>query len=295
MRIIKYCSVLFFILSIQSYTWAYADEAPAFMPSESAQAQWSFSGVIENESDDVYAYFFEMTRDGEYFHVTAALFDAERHALLFYEDEKQRLKNIELNNYAVGDAFLRFNPINERWVLGVKRKDKTGFNFKIDMQNSAEAMPQAQDLRRGLASYAIQTSRVNGHIRQAAGTEQFISAPNTWFSQLWLTADQDKQVALQSLFCHFNDGGGFYAIQLQGQDLTQAPVAAWLENQSKPIKMSQFVQMKPAGQDLYTIDVSLPKHHYLLQNDLKKQDGLILGFIRQGRQGFCARSQGIFE
>lgn len=295
MRIVKYVSLLLFVCFIYPFSIVIAQEQQTFMPTESAQSLWSFSGVIENESNNFYAYFFEMTRDGEYFHVTAALFDAETHALVFYEDETERLNNIEINNYAVGDAFLRFNPINERWVLGVKRKDKTGFNFKIDMQSPVEAGPQAQDLRRGLAMYAMQTSRVNGHIRQTKGREQFVTASNTWFLQLWLTALQDKKIPLQSLFCRFNDGSGFYTIKLQGKDAKRAALAAWLDNQGKSLKISQFVQIKSTSKDFYTIDISSPKHHYLLQNDLKTEDKIELGFIRQGGQGFCARSQHVFE
>ena len=99
----------------------------------SREARWVFSGVVSDEQQEQYGYFFQMARDGNVFRTKAALFDVQTKALILQDESQSELPNPEANHWHVGHAFLKFNPINDSWVFGFKQPNKARFNFKVDM------------------------------------------------------------------------------------------------------------------------------------------------------------------
>ncbi len=284
---------MIFILSLSTAVYA-ADagtesvEREGFLPSVSAHANWAFSGMVTNESGEQYGYFFQMQRRGNDFHVVSALLDAQTKALILMDEGDARLPEPERNNWHVGRSFLRFNAINNSWVFGLKTADKKGFNFKVDMLNQLEHNPVTQGLRAGLDVIVSQTGQLNGHIRTGVdGKEQFVAAKSAWFRQIWLSNQQTTSHQLNSILCRFNDGSGFYSMNMLEPDAVRGAVAGWFDAQGISSAMSQFINVKETSDGLWQINVSSPSLHLVLA-DAIKQPSVIAGFVTEhDQQGFC--------
>lgn len=294
-RLGKVCiSSLLFFCSVAGIAAEDADpiERTGFLPAVSSHANWVFSGVVMNESGEQYAYFFRMQRHEKEFHAIAALFDAQNKKLIFLDEERAVLDNPEQYNWHVGHSFLRFNVINDSWVFGLKTDDKKGFNFKVDMLNQPENNPIAQDLREGVEFIVSQTGQLNGHVLVGDERgEEFVTAKNAWFQQLWLTNLQAKSHRLSSALCRFNDGSGFYSMNLLEPDAVRGAVAGWFDPLGASFAMSQFINVKEADDGAWHINIASPNLHLTL-SDTIKQSSVVAGFIaEQQQQGFCMLSQ----
>lgn len=266
-------------------------EQAGFLPTESMHANWVFSGVVTNESGEHFAYFFQMQRHDKAFHAIAALFDAQSKALIFLDEGDAIIPEPELNNWHVGNAFLRFNAINDSWIFGLKTPDKKGFNFKVDMLNQPEHNPIAKNLRAGIEYIVIPTGQLNGHLQTGEpNAEQFVAAKNTWFRQIWQSKLQDQSHQLSSVLCRFNDGSGFYSMNMLEPDAVRGAVAGWFDDQGVPSAMSQFINVKEAPEGDWHIRITSPGLHFIL-SDAIKQSTVVAGFIiKKDQQGFCMLS-----
>ncbi len=265
-------------------------EQTGFLPAVSTHVNWVFSGVVANESGEQFAYFFQMQRRENTFHSIAALFDAQTRALVFMDEGDADINEADPYNWHVGRSFLRFNAINASWVFGLTTKDKKGFNFKVDMLNQPEHNPVAQDLRSGVEFMASQTGQLSGHIRtDEASNEQFVSAKNAWFRQIWLSNTQAKSHQLNNVLCRFNDGSGFYSMNMFESDAMRGSVAGWFDPQGVSLAMSQFINVKEAPEGWH-INIASPKLNFLLSGAVK-QDSVVAGFVTEkDKQGFCMLS-----
>lgn len=267
-------------------------EKTGFLPADSLHANWVFSGVVTNEGGEHFAYFFQMQRHQNTFHAVAALFDAESKALVLLDEGDAVITDPEQYNWHVGRSFLRFNTINNSWVFGLKTQDKKGFNFKVDMLNQPDHNPVAQNLRAGIEFMVTQTSQLNGHIQTGeASKEQFVTAKSAWFRQIWQTFPQDKPHQLSSVLCRFNDGSGFYAMNMLEADAMRGSVAGWFDAQGVSSAMSQFIDVKEASEGAWHIRIASPNLHFVLSDSIKKND-VVAGFVTEkDQQGFCLLSQ----
>lgn len=255
------------------------------------QAYWVFSGIVTNESGERYHYYFQMQRKGDKLHALATLIDSQNKEVLLFEGNSPEKKQAESGNWQVGRAFMQFNPINNSWVFGVKSKAKVGFNFKVDMLRQTPSTPSSQDLRTGVQLLVNQTGRLNGHLQTGIATkEQFVTAPKAWFKQVWVNKPQDATHPLTGILCQFNDGSGFYAVNLQEADALRGAVAGWRDIQGTAASMSQFVSIKEKGEGSWHIRVPSPKISLSLENALAKENGshqLIAGLAKGLMPGFC--------
>ncbi len=268
-----------------------AEELTHFLPTDVTHVHWIFSGVVTNEQGEQYGYFFQMERDGTAFHSTAALFDAQTKSVVFQDENRSTLDNPLPYRWQVGHSFLRFNPINDSWVFGVKTEDKKGFNFKIDMLNQPDNHPMEEGLRPGMAVVVSQTNSLNGHIRLGDGREeQFVTAKHAWFRQMWMTTIQEESHPVSGVLCHFDDGSGFYSVNLPESDAVRGAMAGRFDTKGSPAEMSQFIHIKQLPEGPWDIDVPSPNLHVVLSEYIK-QNSVIAGFVTGGvAPGFCLLS-----
>lgn len=288
---IRCCAFLFGVLFFIN-TGLFAAEIegvkPELQPANPTTGSWTFSGMVNNESGDIYGYFFEIQRQGADFHAKAALIDGQTNQLVFFYDGNEKIEHAASLDWHVGRSFIRYNPINDSWIFGVKAEDKKGFNFKVDMLKQVSHNNETLVLRPGVKLQALQTSQLNGHF-QVDDKEQFVTGNKAWFGQLILSNDQKDAHDISTTFCRLNDDNGFYSANLKEHDAISAAVAGWLDPLGNRVKMSQFVSIKSLDNDQCVLNVGLPKLSLKLLNTLKADSSShsIAGFSKESKGAFC--------
>ena len=137
-----------------------------------------------------------------------------------------------------------------------------------------------------------QTSRLNGHIKTGKDSkEEFVTAKNSWFRQVWFKKPQDKSCPFTGVLCRFNDGSGFYSVTMPDKNALRGAIAGYSNEQGVPLAMSQFIQVKQAKEGLWHIRVASPNLHLVL-SDYIKQSSVVAGFLNKGKNpGFCMLSK----
>lgn len=295
---IRCCTFLFGIIFFIS-TSAFAIETEGAKPEIQAVdptiGSWIFSGMVNNESGDKYGYFFEVQRQGIEFHTKAALIDGQSNQLVFFYEGNEKIAQAASLDWHVGRSFIRYNPINDSWIFGVKAEDKKGFNFKVDMLKQTNHSNETLVLRPGVKLQAVQTSQLNGHV-QVDDSEQFVTGNKTWFGKLALSNDQKDSHDISTTFCRLNDDNGFYSANLKEHDATSAAVAGWLDPTGNRVKMSQFVSIKSLDQGHCILNVGLPKLSLKLLNTLNAANSphSIAGFSKENKGAFCFVTEQMF-
>ena len=265
------------------------------LSTEASHANWVFSGLVTNENGDNYGYFFQMQRDGIQFRALAGLFDAQTKKLILVDESQAVIPDPSTQNWQVGRAFLRFNPINDSWIFGLQNRNKKGFNFKVDMLKHSENNPVVQNLRPGIDLLVSQTDHLNGHIQIGQDSkEQFVTAKSAWFRQLSMTEQSSKGHPFSGVLCRFNDGGGFYSVNMTERDVLQGAVAGWQDEQGISTIMSQFINVKQAPDGPWHIHVTSPNLHLILSDYFNQDPMVAAGFVKNGAiPGFCLLSKGL--
>ncbi|MFZ4076516.1 MAG: hypothetical protein ACOYKA_00890 [Legionellaceae bacterium] len=294
MDFLRWYRVLCLCLGIMGFPLFAADlpESPHFLPAESPSVRWVFSGEVSGESGERYGYFFQMDKDGSHFHSHAALFDAQTKAILLRDESEATIDEIKLHHWQVGRTFMRFNPINDTWVFGLKTKDKKGFNFKIDMASTADKSGRVETLRPGVSVLVGQTNLLNGHLNVADERgEQFVTAKHAWFRQTWMTASQATDHSIHGVLCRFDDGSAFYSVNLPEPDALRGALAGWFDSEGVAASMSQFIHIKnKLDQDEVDIRITSPERHVVLSLGLN-QGSVMAGFTTGKTPGFCMLTQ----
>ncbi len=291
----RFCTLfacIFLLIASSIYAAEVVEESNPTPPTPT-HANWVFSGVVTNESGENYGYFFQMQRNGLQFHSIAALFDGQSKQVILLDESQAIIEDHTPNNWRVGRSFLRFNPINNSWIFGLKTEDHKGFNFKVDMLKQTDSIPVAQDLSPGVLLLVNQTSHLNGHVQAGNDSkEQFVTAKNAWFRQVSVTAQQDKNHPFTGVLCRFNDGSGFYSVNLNETDALRGAVAGWFDEQGISARMSQFINVKQDPKEgPWHIRVASP-HLHLVLSDYIKQNSVVAGFVADEKApGFCMLSK----
>lgn len=290
-NITKSFILLLIIFAKLVYANDLSKEKMMFSPTDAKKASWVFVGMVESETGEIYNYFFQVQRNEDDFRAIVALFDFQTKKLLLEEDSSIKIENPQNFKWVIGRAFLRFNPITNSWVFGLKNKDKQGFNFKVGMLTQPEDKPTTQYLHKGIPFVVTQFGQLNGHIRvDREVKEQFVTAKNTWFSQIVLTNLKEQQ-HLNGLLCSFNDVRALYAMQLLEASSLLDTVAGLFDADGMAKRVSQFLKIKQNEDDSWSIMVSVPKLNLKL-TDIYKNKDTILGFIASNSDlGFCVLSR----
>lgn len=274
-----------------------AEDAPIltnkFHPTDAPQASWIFSGMVNGESGEEYGYYFELKRDDAHFYANVALIDQANKAILFQESSETVIEHPAANDWRVGHSFLRFNPVNDSWIFGVKPKDNLGFNFKVDMLKQFEVTPsRLHHLRHGVTLMVSRTSELNGHVFMGgANSEQFVTSKESWFRQIWQDARDVKKHDLSGVLCQFSDGSRFYSASLREPDAQSGAIAAWYKGDGDRQPMSQFIDVSQAKEGTWHIKSQSP-HLDLVLRDAIEQQSVIAGFVDGApNPGFCVLNQ----
>jgi hypothetical protein len=282
--------LLLMIMSIASVFAAEDSSDFVLQPVEPLVGSWAFSGIVANESGERYGYFFQLHRQGTQFHVKTALIDGQNQLKFFYEDSAEISSSVPLN-WHVGHSFMRYNPINDSWIFGVKLENTQGYNFKVDMLKEATNDNETLVLRPGVELKAIQTSRLNGHIKVSTDLkDQFVTGNNAWFGKVWFSKKQNTPHDISTTFCRLSDDNGFYSANLKESDATGAAVAGWRDPSGNKVKMSQFVSIKNNADNQCLLHIGLPKLQLNVINTLRREDNnsllSVAGFSKDNK-GFC--------
>lgn len=283
---------LFVTLFMSSSLFADAEEIEQVLqPVEPLVGSWTFSGMVNNESGERYGYFFQMQRHGSDFHSKTALIDGQTNKLVLFYEGDEKIENSTQLNWHVGRSFIRYNPINDSWIFGVKVEDKKGFNFKVDMLKQANKDNETSILRPGVELQALQTSSLNGHVQTGAeNKEQFVTGNNAWFGKLWFSKEQQTAHDISTTYCRLSNDNGFYSANLKESDATGAAVAGWRDATGNKVKMSQFISIKNLADNQSMLSVGLPKLKLKLFNTLNTENNKslsIAGFSKENPRGFC--------
>lgn len=258
---------------------------------EPTTGSWTFSGMVTNESGERYGYFFQMQRQGTDFHSKTALIDGQTNKLVFFYEGDEKIAQPSQLNWHVGRSFMRYNPINDSWIFGVKVEKQKGFNFKVDMLKQLNNDNEILELRPGVELQALQTSRLNGHVQTGVDSkEQFVTGNNAWLGKLWFTKDQKTAHDISTTFCRLSNDNGFYSANLKEADATGAAIAGWRDANGNRVKMSQFISIKQLESDQCLLRVPFPKLNLKLFNTLKNEDKnplFFAGFSKENPKGFC--------
>ena len=266
-------------------------ERKVFSPTNSKYASWVFLGMVENEIGEVYNYFFQLQRHDKQFHAMVALFDYQTKKMVVEENSSAIIENPTSFKWNIGRAFLRYNKITNSWVFGLKSANKLGFNFKVNMLNKPEDSPITRYFREGVSFVVAQAGQLNGHIMVAANDkDQFVTANNTWFRQIWLKNDPKNMQSLNSLLCRFNDGRGLYSIRILDAANTQDSIAGLYDDEGASMSVSQFVQIEKGEDDYWHIKVSMPKMDLLLADAYQKNEVIAGYIVNNNSHGFCMLS-----
>ncbi|KTD51224.1 hypothetical protein [Legionella quateirensis] len=271
------------------------DVSEILQPVEPLVGSWTFSGMVTNESGDRYGYFFQIQRQGTDFHTKTALIDGQTNKLVLFYEGNEKIENSTQLNWQVGRSFIRYNPINDSWIFGVKAEEDKGFNFKVDMLKQANEAKETLILRPGVELQALQTSRLNGHIQTGTETkEQFVTGNNAWFGKVWFSKDQTSSHDISTTFCRLSDDNGFYSANLKEADATGAAVAGWRDPAGNKVKMSQFISIKSIDPNQCLLSLGFPKISLRVLNTLNTEENTVLkpslsvaGFSKDNPKGFC--------
>ncbi|QDQ40661.1 hypothetical protein E3226_009780 [Legionella geestiana] len=305
MRILRLLLVCGFLWSTAAAAVGESQLAP--VPAAQAQpglmdnlhASVLFSGLVTSEDGERYGYYFRMRRNLGRFWATALVVRAKNNKVILFEDAEAILEDGSKASWRVGRAFVRYNPINDSWIFGVKPEGRAGFNFRVDMLKPGTNTRETHALHKGITLEITQTSRVNGHLQTTDG-EVFVTAPHAWFRQVVLKEQMALDSTLMGLFCRFSDGSGFYAARLPEKSALRGAVAGWRDASGQSQEMSQFVQVHKGEDGVWKVMLSAPKRELSFVNALLpppesgfvRQPELVAGFFDyQNTTGFCAFSE----
>ena len=224
------------------------------------------------------------------------MINAQTNTLVLFESSDAIIEESDGLQWQIGRIFLRFNRINNSWIFGVKPQhhDKQGYNFKIDMLGQPDGnIAREQDLRSGLQLLIGQTGNLNGHVEDGT-QETFVTAPKAWFRQMWVSKPQQVPHPFTAILCDFNDGSGFYAVNLHEHDALRGAMAGWRNSSGVAEPMSQFVHSEKGKDGKWHIDVPFPKLGFTINDALvnsKGNEGLVAGTINGKMPGFCVITQ----
>lgn len=259
---------------------------------------WIFSGVATNESGERFGYFFQMQRQGSDLHAKTALIDGQSNTLLLFYEGHETMDDLNALDWHVGPSFMRYNPINDSWIFGVKMADKQGFNFKVDMLKKENDTSDTLELKPGVELQALETTRLNGHIIGMDNKEQFVTGNKAWFARIRFNKAQKEGRAISTTFCRLNNDNGFYAATLKESLNTQTAIASWRDPAGAKLKMSKVISLKPLANDECLLHVGSPKLDMKLYNTLKNEDKTshaLAGFSSKMPLGFCFMEEQSFQ
>ena len=267
-------------------------ESKQELPLAATYANWIFSGSVSNESGDTYEYFFQAKRKQDHVHAMVSLVDAQTKTVIFMQNAEVQLTEPQIDNWVIGDIFLRYNTINRSWIFGIKKSNQIGFNFKVDTINQLEHAPKIQKVRQGVTMSVVQTGQVNGHIQLEENTPaQFVTGKNAWFREIVMQKPSTKVPVMQGLLCRFDDGSGLYSMRMGDKPFWHSTFSGSYDPEGVAAAVSKSIHVEQLKAGLWRVKVPYPKLQFDLSDVLQDQ-ALVLGFVdKKQKSGFCVISK----
>lgn len=252
---------------------------------------WVFSGMLTNENNIHYGYYFEIERHNEDIHTLSALINVENKSLIFVEESDAKIKDQNTLNWQVGNSYFGLNAATHRFVVGVNTDKHTGFGFRIDTLNEQMDMNKSKALRNGLMLNVSELGRLTGHVYLGSGEEEFVMAKHAWLRQIDVNklASNQRHHDLTNVLCQFEDGSSFYVAHLPQNDALRGFMAGGKDAKGKNIRMSQFVKIKELPHE-WDLSISLPEKHVHFSDLLDKHrtiEDIAAGVVIGKSSGFC--------
>lgn len=298
------CALLLISSTAAQSDTAAVEAVPAIIPVPSVpkatslnsqQADWVFSGMVTDESGDRYHYYFEIQRKYQVFHAVATLVSGENKNVVLYEESNAIIEKPDATHWQVGRIFLHFNPITDSWVFGVENQHNLGFNFKVEMLGQSDlALSKQQDLRTGVELLVSQTGRLNGHLQIGEDKKElFVTAPKSWFKQIWAAESQVLNYPLSGVLCEFDDGSVFYMVDPENSKaLKRSSIVGLRDIKGAAVSVSQFAEVSEKEGN-WLIDMGSTGKKFSLQDMLIKNSEThqIIAGLTEDAAGFCTISR----
>ncbi len=215
-------SIAFFCVSLLFATILKAQEPIVFPKDHGNHGQqardvWVFTGEVENEEGNQYAYMYLLKRNKDTWGVFANIVDlTTQKEVLRYKDKSPKPEissSDEWMQWKVGKAFMKYNVISDSWLFGLL-DEKNGFNFRLKgvrtyvLNGDNGYLVHKKGTPHVEASYSAQSMSINGHLT-LDGKSSFVTGKNSWFEHRWgMVLSRQNATKYALITCRFNDNTG---------------------------------------------------------------------------------------
>lgn len=294
MKMIVY---IFLLLGINS---AFAAPAIVF-PEDHAQhvtaatESWVFTGEIETEEGEKYAYIYRIKRKNNTLYVFANIINlsvANKKAVFTYKDhitytndhtDKQSIQ------WKVGNAFMKYNIIGDSWFFGIT-DDQNSFNFRVKGVRNYVLNGDKGYLSAFQASYSAQSMSINGHLT-LDGKSAFVTGKNSWFEHYWGTASSGHKASKYALItCRFNDNTGLMLYEWFGEkDIwpVRLKTGTYQNALDEKMLLSDFSLAKSVKTQQWRISIPALKINISGLSDTLPESEYNVIHVNNNKEGYC--------
>lgn len=295
---------------------AMADNNPIIFPKDHNEHDlattevWMFTGEIETEEGNKYAYMFRLKRkkteneNEQKLSVFANIVDlsSNNQVLVYKHTKRVKVKasvsttpEAQFLQWKVGKAFMKYNVIGDSWMFGIL-DDANGFNFRVKgirtyVLNGKEGY-LLQQKNSFAASYSAQNMSINGHLT-LEGKSNFVAGKNSWFEHHWGTGLSGQNTSKYALItCRFNDNTGLMLYEWFGaKDFWpgRLKTGTYQNALDKKVLVSNFSLVKSAKTNQWLISIPGLKLNISALSDSIPEYDVIQ--VKNNKEGYCFVSQ----
>lgn len=269
-----------------------------YLHSASVNETWQWSGQLHAENGKDYAFFFainyyQKNKDAS---VSAQVYDSNQKKLMLSYRDNMKLDKKSFDNsfnWILGKAFVKYNDVNNTWVLGFSDK-KQGFNFRVDSLKPFSKDTDNINRSDGTDFYTHRAKRLNGNLTLEGG-DVFVTSNAVWMQHFWLNQFKTGE-RLQNIICHLGDKGDFYAFSLSQNKHPLFSLVNRVTAKGELLPVSQFIKLKQQD-NAWLINLVSPQINWLFTtlasvalSDSSIKVDYFAGFIKQ-TPGFCLMAQ----
>jgi hypothetical protein len=257
---------------------------------ESQHERWLFTGTITAENGQAFGYYYVVDKNEQNVTIDTSVIEIKTNqTLIHYQSSATIAEQKTAINWAVGQSFVKYNPINDSWVFGVE--GKKSFNFRLEGFHTNDEPIVSGD---GFNSYSMQSNRMNGSLL-IDKKERFVTAKNGWINHQWIIKPQDLEVAL--LLCRFIDDNGISFLKESKKGLEILSKTTWFDEKGQSMAVSQFAKLNKTKKN-WELSLILPKKSIVFKRGdaIKISESLKIeaASIEKGERGFCLMLSEVF-
>ncbi len=265
--------------------------------SEQTRESWSFTGEVESEEGNKYAYMFQLKRKNEKLMIFTNIVDlATKKELLRYSHTEQlhiTPKHKKIMQWKVGKAFMKYDSRSDSWIFGLL-DENNGFNFRVKgvrnyvLNGKDGYIAQKTDSKNFEASYSAQSMYINGHLT-LEGKSIFVTGKNSWFEHHWGTILSRHHASKYALItCRFNDNTGLMLYEWFGsKDFwpIRLKTGTYQNALDKKVLVSNFSLIKSTKTHQWFISIPALKLNISASDDAIPEYDVIQ--VKKNKEGYC--------